>query len=83
MTVWVCFDGYGEQVFATREEKLANFDIGMKPEHYNLDKCSIEIVNDYDPASGMECVKNMETGEITQVKRPRGFQRTFPHVPAP
>jgi len=27
MTVWVCFDGYGEQVFATMEEKLANFDI--------------------------------------------------------
>ena len=82
MTLWVIFDGYGEQVFCTYEENLANYST-MNPEHYNLDKCSIEIVNDYDPSSGMECVKNMITGEITQVKRPRGFQRTFPHVPCP
>jgi len=61
---------------------LANYST-MNPEHYNLDKCSIEIVNDYDPASGMECVKNMGTGEITQIKRPRGFQRAIPHVPCP
>lgn len=82
MTLWVIFDGYGEQVFCTYEEQLANLST-MNAEHYNLDKCSIEELDNYDPTSGMECVKDMGTGVISLIRRPRGYQRAFPHVPAP
>ena len=82
MTLWVIFDGYGVQIFCTYEKSLANFST-MNPNKYNLDKCSIEVVDNYDPASGMECVKDMESGVISMVRRPRGYRRASPHIPAP
>ena len=82
MTLWVNFDGYGEQVFCTFEEQFANLTT-MNAEHYNLDKCSIEVVDNYDPTSGMDCVKDMGTGVVSMIHRPRGYQRVSPHKPAP
>ena len=79
---WVTFDGWGEQVDCTFDERFANFD-RMNPSEYNIAMCTIEVVRNYDLLTGMVCKKDMSTGIITLVQRPRDYRRPVPHVPAP
>jgi len=80
--IWVIFDGFGVQIFSTREERYANFD-NMTDAEYNKDKCSIVLVPSYDSSGSSTCEKDMDTGDITIIQRPRGYSRASPHIPAP
>ena len=81
--IWVIFDGYGEQVFFTKEEKYANFN-DMDDSEYNKGKCSIALnVPNYTGIGLQACQKNMDTDEISVITRDRKWQPTRPHIPAP
>jgi hypothetical protein len=80
--IWVICDGFGVQIFFTREERFANFN-NMSDSEYNKDKCSISLnVPSFDGSGYSACEKNMDTGEITIIERDRKYQPVYPHIPA-
>jgi hypothetical protein len=83
VNIWVIFDGYGEMLFYTHEEIYANFN-NMYDSEYNKEKCSIELnVPGFTGLVMESCQKDMETGIITIIQRPRDYTRVKPHIPAP
>ena len=80
--IWVIFDGFGVQVFFTKEEEYANYN-NMSDTEYNKAKCSVELnVPGYMGVGRTACQKDMITGDITIIVRPRGYAAPVPHVPA-
>lgn len=81
--IWVIFDGFGIQVFYTKEERYANFN-SMADSDYNKTKCSIVLnVPDFTGIGYEACQKDMSTSVITIIQRNRGYQPVTPHIPAP
>ena len=70
MPCWVAFDERGKQVFCTYEERLANMGDMEASGRFDLSRCSIERVDEYDAGSGTICEKDVETGEISMVAIP-------------
>ncbi len=80
--IWVIFDGFGVQVFFTEEEKYANFS-DMSDEEYNKAKCSIaKNVPNFTGLGRQQCVKDMTSGNISVIERPRDWKPVHPHIPA-
>jgi hypothetical protein len=80
---WVIFDGWGVQVFFTREEQYANLN-NMSDSEYNKGLCSIVLnVPGYTGVGRRACQKDMTSGVITIIERPRGYSPAVPHIPAP
>ena len=70
MPCWVAFNEIGRQVFCTYEEHLATFRDMEANGGYDISRCSIERVDDYDYRSGLICEKDLQTGIIRMVPIP-------------
>lgn len=91
--LWVVFDGYGEQIFTTKDEIYANFDF-MQRSEYNIQECTIiknpvdeneTIIKDLSSTNIFKILPNGRLRKITISKDFRGNNRNEDgtHIPAP
>jgi hypothetical protein len=80
--IWVVLDGYGEQVFFTKEEQYANLD-NLSEQEYNKPKCSVLKNVPGFTGEGRQACRRNQVGQVVVYERDRAWKPPHPHVPAP